>query len=211
MIKLFAHRGYVENNIKQNSIASLKNAFKNGFKAIEFDVWFLDNKLILSHDKPKKTDDFSIVRFKDYLIYQNQLEYWVDFKNLDEANVNKVLEILAQNINEAKINLNQFYFAPYLTNYELLQKITQKFDDFFPSKPNLVAVCDDKSQIKDAVDLIDLGVVNFLSMKHDLIDKNLLSHIDAKKLLAWNVNDIKIINDLYQMGVDKFATDKVKI
>jgi len=38
MIKLFAHRGFVENNMKQNSIASLKNAVAKGFKAIEFDI-----------------------------------------------------------------------------------------------------------------------------------------------------------------------------
>lgn len=211
MIKLFAHRGYVENNIKQNSIASLKNAFKNGYKAIEFDVWFLENKLILSHDKPKKTDDFSIVRFKDYLLYQNQIEYWVDFKNLDEINTLKALEILAQDISNAKINMNQFYFAPYITNYELLQKITKKFNNFFTSKPNLVAVCDEKSQINEAIDLIDLDIVSFLSIKFDLIDENLLSRIDGKKILAWTINDIKIINDLYQMGVDKFATDKIKL
>lgn len=55
MIKIFAHRGFAQNNIKQNSIASLKNAFKNGFKAIEFDIWWLENQLFLSHDKPSKT------------------------------------------------------------------------------------------------------------------------------------------------------------
>ena len=41
MIRLFAHRGFAKGNILQNSIASLNHAHKNGFKAIEFDIWFL--------------------------------------------------------------------------------------------------------------------------------------------------------------------------
>ena len=54
MIRLFAHRGFAKGNILQNSIASLNHAHKSGFKAIEFDIWFLEEKLFLSHDRPKK-------------------------------------------------------------------------------------------------------------------------------------------------------------
>ena len=48
MIKIFAHRGFIQNNIKQNTIASLKNAVKNNFNAVEFDIWFIDGELYLS-------------------------------------------------------------------------------------------------------------------------------------------------------------------
>ena len=51
MIKLFAHRGFVENNMKQNSIASLKNAFEKGFKGVEFDIWWIDGEFFVKHDK----------------------------------------------------------------------------------------------------------------------------------------------------------------
>ena len=56
MIKLFAHRGFVENNMKQNSIASLKNAVAKGFKAIEFDIWWCDGEFLLKHDKPSEKE-----------------------------------------------------------------------------------------------------------------------------------------------------------
>ena len=96
MIKLFAHRGYVENNIKQNSIASLKNAVKNQFKGIEFDVWNINNDLIISHDKPKSDPLNLLPKFKDYLIFKNQIEYWIDFKNLDLKNIEVTLKILEE-------------------------------------------------------------------------------------------------------------------
>ena len=58
MIKLFAHRGFVENNMKQNSIASLKNAFEKGFKGVEFDIWWLDGEFLIKHDKPNEKEKF---------------------------------------------------------------------------------------------------------------------------------------------------------
>ena len=39
-MKIFAHRGYVINGIKENSIAALVNAVDCGFAAIEFDLYF---------------------------------------------------------------------------------------------------------------------------------------------------------------------------
>ena len=50
MIKLFAHRGFVLENAQQNSIESLKEAVKENFKAIEFDIWFLNGNLVLKKD-----------------------------------------------------------------------------------------------------------------------------------------------------------------
>ena len=62
-----------ENNIKQNSIASLKNAVKNQFKGVEFDVWNINNDLIISHDKPKSDPLNLLPKFKDYLIFKMKI------------------------------------------------------------------------------------------------------------------------------------------
>ena len=84
MVKLFAHRGFVTENISQNSIASLKQAYDFNFRAVEFDIWFLDEKLVLKHDQPLEKEINNLPKFRDYFSFKNELTYWMDFKNLDE-------------------------------------------------------------------------------------------------------------------------------
>jgi glycerophosphoryl diester phosphodiesterase len=211
MFKLFAHRGFVENNMKQNSIASLKNAVAKGFKAIEFDIWWCDGEFLIKHDKPMDKEKFLLPRLQDYLCYKNELEYWLDFKNIDLANVDEILKKLKEDLILKEIDLNKIYFAPYITNYTIATKISLKFRDFFSSKINFAGVCDNQSGIQEIVDLVDLELINFVSIDHLLIDSELLKKIKPSKLLAWTVNDIKKINDFYMLGVDKFATDNVII
>ena len=94
MKKVFAHRGFTfdennpQNKIEQNSLASLKNAVNHGFKAIEFDIWYFNSQLVLSHDQPNLANYQTLTKFSEYFIYGNQLDYWLDFKNLDENLLN---------------------------------------------------------------------------------------------------------------------------
>lgn len=211
MIRLFAHRGFVDKNMKENSIASLKNAVNKGFKAIEFDIWWVENEFFIKHDKPNNTEKFLLPRLQDYLCYGNELEYWLDFKNLDHLNIDNVLEKLTTDLTEKKIDLTKVFFAPYITNYNLVEIISLKFRNNFSHKINFVGVCDEKSNIRSIIDLIDLELIDFVSIDYNLVDNDLLKKIKPSKILAWTVNDIKKINDLYMLGVDKFATDKIII
>ncbi len=211
MIKLFAHRGLVENNMKQNSIASLKNAVAKGFKAVEFDIWWLDGEFFIKHDKPNEKEKFLLPRLQDYLCFGNDLEYWFDFKNLDQNNIDEALKKLNADLILKKIDLAKIFFAPYLTDYKLTSIISLKFRKFFSQKIKFVGVCDDKNWRQEVIDMIDLELIDFISINHDLIDADFLKKISPTKLLAWTVNDIKRINDLYLLGVDKFATDKALI
>lgn len=211
MIKLFAHRGFVENNMKQNSIASLKNAFEKGFKGVEFDIWWIDGEFFVKHDKPAGKELFLLPRLQDYLVHKNELEYWIDFKNLDEKNIDNALKKLKEVLILKEIDLNKVFFAPYISDYILTGKISLKFRNFFAQKINFVGVCDEEAQCQGAVDMIDIGVIDFISINYKLINKDFLKKIQPSKLLAWTVNDIKEINDLYMVGVEKFATDKVII
>ena len=211
MIKLFAHRGFVENNMKQNSIASLKNAFEKGFKGVEFDIWWIDGEFFVKHDKPAGKELFLLPRLQDYLVHKNELEYWIDFKNLDEKNIDNALKKLKEVLILKEIDLNKVFFAPYISDYILTGKISLKFRNFFAQKINFVGVCDEEAQCQGAVDMIDIGVIDFISINYKLINKDFLKKIQPSKLLAWTVNDIKEINDLYMVGVEKFATDKFLI
>ena len=211
MIKLFAHRGFVENNMKQNSISSLKNAVTKGFKAVEFDIWWCDVEFLVKHDKPSDKEKFLLPRLQDYLCYKNELEYWLDFKNIDLTNVDEALKKLNADLILKEIDLNKIYFAPYITDYATATKIALKFRNFFSQPINFVGVCDKQSGIQEVVDMIDMELINFVSIDHLLINPELLKKIKPSKLLAWTVNDIKKINDFYMLGVDKFATDKVLI
>jgi glycerophosphoryl diester phosphodiesterase len=211
MIKLFAHRGFVENNMKQNSIASLKNAVSKGFKAIEFDIWWVDGEFFIKHDKPNKKEEFSLPRLQDYLYYKNELEYWFDFKNIDQNNVGDALKKLNADLILKEIDLNKIFFAPYITDYDLAIKISLKFRNFFSQKINFAGVCDNELGVQEIIDMVNMELIDFVSINHALINAELLKKIKSTKLLAWTVNDIKQINDLYMLGVDKFATDKVLI
>ena len=139
MIKLFAHRGLVENNMKQNSIASLKNAFEKGFKGVEFDIWWIDGEFFVKHDKPAGKELFLLPRLQDYLVHKNELEYWIDFKNLDEKNIDNALKKLKEVLILKEIDLNKVFFAPYITDYILTAKISLKFRNFFGQKINFVS------------------------------------------------------------------------
>lgn len=211
MIKLFAHRGFVENNMRQNSIASLKNAFEKGFKGVEFDIWWIDGEFFVKHDKPAGKELFLLPRLQDYLVHKNALEYWIDFKNLDEKNIDNALKKLKEVLILKEIDLNKVFFAPYITDYILTSKISLKFRNFFAQKINFVGVCDEEAQCQGAVDMIDIGVIDFISINYKLINKDFLKKIQPSKILAWTINDLNQINDLYMVGVEKFATDKVII
>jgi glycerophosphoryl diester phosphodiesterase len=211
MIKLFAHRGLVENNMKQNSIASLKNAVAKGFKAVEFDIWWLDGEFFIKHDKPNEKEKFLLPRLQDYLCFGNDLEYWFDFKNLDQNNIDEALKKLNVDLILKKVDLAKIFFAPYLTDYKLTSIISSKFRKFFSQKINFVGVCDNKNWRQEVINMIDLELIDFISINHSLIDNDFLKKISPAKLLVWTVNDIKIINDLYLLGIDKFATDKALI
>ncbi len=212
MIKLFSHRGFVTKRSPENSIKSLESAFLKGFSAIEFDIWFSEKKLILSHDSPNQITLKMAPQLKDYFKFGNQLNYWLDFKNLDEKNIAEALIETQKVIDEKKIDLSKIYFAPFITDYQKSEKIMLKIRKIFGEEVNFVAVCEN---LKDRDEINKLGAflrknkIKFLSINHELIDKTLIKILSEIELFAWTVNDIKIIKNLANIGVKNFATDKI--
>jgi glycerophosphoryl diester phosphodiesterase len=212
MIKLFAHRGFVAGNILQNSLASFAAAQKNNFKAIEFDLWFLQKKFFLKHDSPTKNELKNLPQLEDYLTLKNQLFYWMDFKNLDEENAELALKIAKQKIEKAQINLSQIYFAPFILNHEIAANIFAKITKIFGAEANLVAVCQELKSDLDKKNLRQFLLKNRvknLSIFHELIDENFIKIFNQVEIFAWTVNDLKRLRDLENLGVKNFATDKI--
>ena len=212
MIRLFAHRGFACGNILQNSIASLNEAKKNGFCNIEFDIWFLQGKLFLKHDLPKESELENLAKFRDYFIFKNEFCYWLDFKNLDEKNALEALHLVKKDLDEALINLDQIYFAPFITDYEIAGKVFAKIREVFGQKVNLVAVCEkikSEEDVKILRDFLTQNKVWGLSIFHQLLDEEFIKDFSDVEIFAWTVNDLARLKELEKIGVSNFATDKI--
>lgn len=212
MIKLFAHRGFITGNILQNSIASLKNAYDFGFKAIEFDIWFLQQELFLKHDRPKIEELNNLPKFKDYFLFNNDFEYWLDFKNLDEKNIDEILKMVKKTIEELGINLDKIYFAPFITNYNISGNIIKKFRSYFGERVNFVAVCEklrNNKEVKILREFLSENKVKFLSINHKLINQDFVKLFSDIEIFAWTVNDQARLKELEKLGIKNFATDKI--
>jgi len=192
MVKLFAHRGFVKAGIAQNSIASLKQAHKSGFKAVEFDIWFLEGKLFLKHDHPKKNELKILPNLSDYFSYKNEFCYWLDFKNLDEKNAGAALKIVKKEIDEVSLDMDKIYFAPFITDYKIAKKVFEKILKIFGNKVQIVAVCEElktAQDIKNLHDFLTKNKIKFLSIFHELIDKTFIKIFPKIEIFAWTVND----------------------
>jgi len=212
MTRLFAHRGFVTKNINQNSIESLNAAYANNFCAIEFDIWFLEEKLFLKHDAPKKSELKNLLQLKDYFCFGNQFDYWLDFKNLDEKNVDRALVAVKKEISTIGLDLKRIYFAPFITDYKKSAKILAKIRKYFGSKANIVGVCEklkDFDDIKTLREFLTKNKIKHLSIYHGLLDKTMSKIFSDIEFFAWTVNDIITLKTLQDLGVKNFATDTI--
>ncbi|NBV06956.1 MAG: glycerophosphodiester phosphodiesterase [Proteobacteria bacterium] len=212
MVKLFAHRGFVKDSQKENSIASLQEAVLQDFSAIEFDIWFIAEKLILKHDCPKENELAELPTLRDYFIHKNNLTYWLDFKNLDEENASKVLLLVKKEIEFAHVNLDQIYFAPFVIDKKKAEKIFLAIRNIFGEQAKIVAVCEElesKNSVLDLKQFLQKNNIKFLSIFHKLLTKDLLNILSGIEIFAWTVNDPARLYELEKLGVENFATDKI--
>lgn len=103
-LKFIAHRGLRSDTIKENTIASFKNAINNPYtRGFEFDIRkTLDNKFVVNHNAFIKKD---LIKHKTY----NYLKKHYDLPLLSEVlelNTNKIMlvEIKDRHIPYAKLN-----------------------------------------------------------------------------------------------------------
>ena len=210
MIKFFAHRGFAPKKEEENSITSLINAYQKGFRAIEFDIWFHSKKLLINHDEPLASEVKNLPQLSDYFRFKNEMEYWLDFKNLDESNIKPALLSIKDAIEEKSINLDKLYFVPFITDYQKSEKILAEIRNFFGKETRLGGVCENLESAKEIENLKKFLAKNnlkFLSISHLLIDENLVKILKSVELMAWTVNDLSRVKFLADLGVKSFATD----
>lgn len=199
-MNLFAHRGLVTKDSPENSIASLTAAYSKGFRGVEFDLWFLDGKFVIKHDEPKGE---ALPSLNDFLCFGNDMTYWLDFKNLNESNAVAAFDLAKQEISRAKIDFNKIYFAPFITDYSLAEKVKNILGKNF----QFVAVCKTKDQIPTLKNFYRASQVKFLSVFHELIDEDFIKEFPQAEIFAWSVNDLERLKNLTTLGVNNFATN----
>ncbi len=213
MVKIYSHRGYVEgaSEIEQNTIASLHNAYKNNFRKIEFDLWFLEGNFFLNHDQPHDDHLEKLPSLSDYFFYGNEMQYWLDFKNMNEGNVEAAAIELQKAIKLHEIALENIIFAPLIFDFNQAQPVHEKLKNILGKNIQIAAVqkiltpADSENYYK----ILKKNGVKFLSIFHELIDQKFSELFCDIKLLAWTVNDKKRMQELAQLGVYAIASDKI--
>ena len=215
MIKIFAHRGYNIDGTRENSVKALDLAFKNNFAGIEFDLHYINNQWIVIHDAPDPENLQNLDKFDEFLKYQNNMLYWLDFKNLQDLgqeDLQKALLALKNSITKSRCNLEQFYFAPFITDFNKAEKIYKKIRAIISEDAKIMAVCNEiePSEYKNYYLRLVSQNIQYLSIKHNFITKDLIEIFQNIDLFAWTVNDLSDARKFVQeFGIENFTTDNI--
>lgn len=214
MIKIFAHRGYVINEIKENSIESLDFAYKNNFDGVEYDVWFFENDLFINHDEPKIQEKNSLPKFQEYFKYKNEFQYWIDFKNFDKISIDslrKSFEIIKNAIKNCEIDEENIYFAPFITSFDKALIIYNEFYKFFGKNIKIMAVIDEieKKDLRNYCEILKENDIKFLSINHKNINQEFVEIFKEITIFTWTVNDFQRFQELKNLGIKNFTSDKI--
>lgn len=205
--RIFSHRGVK----KENSLEGLKNSFSIGYRAIEFDIWYVDNQLILSHDRPKKPYK-NYDNLKDFLgVFKNQLDYWLDFKNLNKRNSAEIFGKIKLILNQLKIDTFRLYFAPFLTDIESAKPVYKSIRKYFGDEARILAVCEflSANDYSNYYRELKGTKVYGLSIEYTNINPQFVKFFTDIAIFAWTVNDLKIAKYLKEIGVGNITSDRI--
>ncbi len=215
MVKIFAHRGFAEKKDQQNTILAIDNAYKMGFDGVEIDIHYLNGSLLMTHDPVPKGQEKNLDNFDQFLKYQNKMLYWLDFKNLqdlDNIGLEQALTKVKLDIQNNNCNLENFYFAPYITDYKVAQRIFNKINEVFAYQAQLTFVVDDikKDQYQELSQFLSKMRIENISIEHNLINEDFMSIFHDKNLFTWTVNEIAIAKELVaKYKIANFTTDNI--
>jgi len=207
MINLFAHRGYWQENMQQNSIASLKAAHEKKFYGVEIDIWFCDGKLLVKHDRPNQGE--ILPKLEEFFLFKNEFEYWLDFKNLYQGNAKDAFILLKNMLENCGTRQERVYIAPYEENCEVVKEILKNFQEIFPENNNFAAVCDHQDRLQYCINFIKSLDIKYTSIAYHLVDENLVRKLSGSTIFPWTVNDLDVVKKLNKLGVKNIITDKI--
>ncbi len=210
MIKIFSHRGLRAKKSQENKIESFKNAYKKGLRAIEFDIWYLKDQLILKHSQPNNFNNLDSLA--DLLgNFKNDVEYWLDFKNLNAKNCDQALKKAKELVDKNKIKLSNLNFAPFITDLKKAEIIYQSIRKHFGKEVKIVAVIEklsSKNYQKFYQDLKTLGIYG-LSIQWKNLNSDFKTIFKDIKIFAWTINDQKTSDYLAKIGIENIASDNL--
>ncbi len=209
-IKIFAHRGLIAKNIKENTLDAFKNAYQNNFRAFEFDIWYLKNQLVLKHNRPNTLSN--LTKLEDFFAeFQNKTEYWLDFKNLHSKNCDATIKAVKKIIGDLEIKPQKLYFAPFITDLEKAENIYQTIRKYFGKDTQIVAVLEKLNQKDYQKFYQKLKSANIygLSIYYKNINLEFKKIFHDIKIFAWTVDNQKTVNFLEQIGVENLTSNKL--
>jgi glycerophosphoryl diester phosphodiesterase len=207
-IKIFSHRGLATKKSQENKVESFKNAYKNGLRAIELDIWYLKNQLILKHNRPNNFNNLDCL--EDLLEnFKNDVEYWLDFKNLNPKNCDQVIKKIKELVDQHQIKLNNLNFAPFITDLKKAEIIYHSIRKYFGKKAKIIAVIEKLLPKNYQTFYQQLKVLDIygLSIQWKNINPEFRVVFKDIKIFAWTVNEQKVANFLEKIGVENIASD----
>lgn len=212
---LWSHRGYVNKESEENTVVSLKMAYEKGCRHIEFDIWYLNGEMVLKHNEPtaEELSAGSLTKLRDYFaVYGNEMNYWMDFKNLSSENIDEALEFLRVVVNEVGIEYERIYFTPYETNWKRAVVLQRKASAKFAGIKNMLVLDEksfDKSRVGEYSRVLMENNIRYLSIHHDFVDGEVVESLKGVNLFAWTVNEKAEFERLKKLGVENVCTDRI--
>ncbi|MFC1658941.1 hypothetical protein ACFL0U_00025 [Pseudomonadota bacterium] len=212
---LWPHRGVWKTKKQQNTIQALDNAFNFEYRHIEFDIWLLNNKLLLKHDKPteKELQNNSLPLLKEFVKrYGNKLKYWMDFKNLTLENIDEFLPIYKKVIDNSKIDYKAIYFTPFETNWNVSIKLHKKIQNYMKGINSMIMMNFEnfeKEKIYDYYKILQENNITNFSVEHKIVNKKFVDTFQGINLFVWVVNNIKEYERLANLGVKNICTNNI--
>lgn len=209
-IKIFSHRGSVIKKNQENKIESFQNAYKQGLRAFEFDIWYLKNQLVLKHNRPTTLKNLDHLQ-NLFSTFQNNVEYWLDFKNLNSKNCDLAIKKTKEIIDKNKIELKNLHFAPFITDLKKAAIIYRSIRKHFGQQIKIIAVIEKllpKNYQKFYQELKNLNIYG-LSIQYKNINPEFRIVFNDIKIFAWTVNDQKIADNLAKIGIENIASDNL--
>jgi hypothetical protein len=182
LIPLFYEKVWIH---RVNSIEKLKEVAPN-FKGVELDIVYLkDNNTFDVNHPPTKSINLSLDKYLSSIKIGPENTFWLDFKNLSNANIKESFVRLEAILLKLKLKRTQFIVEskrPDLLG--LFSKKGYKTCYYFPNNLNSSNHLSLKNQIKDLKQLIDKNKTDFISANFDHY-KLLKEHFPNHKILIW--------------------------
>lgn len=207
-MKIFSHRGLRNGQIKENSLKAFKQAYEKNLRAFEVDIWYLENELFLTHDKPQDLNNLNKLE-ELFSEFQNEVSYWLDFKNLTEKNCKEVCQKMQKIMQNFGLNSKQLYFAPYINNLENGDKIYPIIKEIFGNEVQILAIIEkiDAASYQDYYQKFKAAGLYGISIHYSNLNGEFRKFFSDVPIFAWTVNEQKIAQSLEKLGIENLTSD----